>query len=181
MNFTNVQDGNLLEQPVTVKRQPIGAKSLVIHTRRDREGLRAFSPGAPAPQQAASRLDERLVRLLMEISTCSVDAAFTDVTKGEPRGVSRAVASKVAQDLYLAHHMRPIRVAASLEGGIMLVYRDHPKLEMEIEVDNEGDVTGVISTDETVLMSAMITLPAEFSRLVTAYRLSTTTGMRRPK
>ena len=179
MNFMNEQDCDLLELPVPVKRRPIGAKSLVSHTRRNREGMRAFSTNVPAPQQAASRLDERLVRLLKDISSCLVDAAFMDTSNCEPSHVCRAVASKVAQDLYLAHHMRPVRVAASVEGGIMLVYRDHPNLEMEIEIDNDGDVTGVISTDDTVLMSAMVTLPAEFSRLVTAYRIPAALIMRR--
>ena len=89
MNFMSEQDCDLLELPVPVKRRPIGAKSLVSHTRRNREGIRAFSPGMAAPQQAISRLDERLVRLLKEISSCELDATLRDASNGAPTHVCR--------------------------------------------------------------------------------------------
>jgi hypothetical protein len=63
----------------------------------------------------------------------------------------------------------------------MLTYRDRSNLEMEIEIDNEGDVTGVVSTDQEVLMSSSITLPAELSRLVTYFRLSAASGLQRAR
>ena len=158
------------------------AKKLVSQTRNKSEGLRALAPKDRSPtEQAVSRLDDRLVRLLVKISVCALEQDTICDGSVDPSSLCHMVAAKVVQDLYLAYRMHPVRVAASVEGGIMLVYRDHPNLEMEIEVDNERDVTGVISTDETVLMSAMITLPAELSRLVIAYRLSTASGMCRPR
>ena len=156
------------------------AKKLVSQTRNKSEGLRALAPKDRSPtEQAVSRLDDRLVRLLVKISVCALEQDTICDGSVDPSSLCHMVAAKVVQDLYLAYRMHPVRVAASVEGGIMLVFRDHPNLELEIEVDNDGDVTGVISTEDHVLMSAMITLPAEFSRLVTTYRLSTASSLQR--
>jgi hypothetical protein len=141
--------------------------------------MRAFANRSKTPAEAASHIDDQLVRILKEIASCKLDPSLMHNSAGNPNLDARLLASSVAQDLYMAHRMRPVRVLASVEGGIMLTYRDHTNLEMEIEVDNDGDVTGVVSTDQEVLMSSEITLPAEFSRLVTFFRLRTTSSLRR--
>lgn len=179
MTFESYQTSYLIMPAPRAGQKQIAAKLLVGSTRRHREGLRAFAPNIPASQQAVTHIDDRLVRLLRAVRTCLVDATLASEKKADPSPKSREIASKIAQDLFLAYRMHPQRVAASIEGGIMLVYRDHPTLEMEIEVDNEGDATGVIATDDKVEMSAEITIPAEFSKLVTAYRLSTASSVRR--
>lgn len=176
--FDDTYESDVLELPTEPQNRRLNrAKEVANSARRVRSGMRAFARRSMSPADAASRIDDRLVHLLKDIATCRVHSSLIDESEGNPNRESRSLASHVAQDLYLAHRMSPVRVSASVEGGVMLTYRDRSNLEMEIEIDNEGDVTGVVSTDQEVLMSSAITLPAEFSRLVTFFRLSATSRL----
>ena len=180
--FDDTYDSDVLELPSEPQnRRSNRAKEVASSARRVRSGMRAFARRSMSPADAASRIDDRLVHILKDIATCEVHSSLLADSEGNPNQESRALASQVAQDLYLAHRMSPVRVSASVEGGIMLTYRDRSNLEMEIEIDNEGDVTGVVSTDQEVLMSSAITLPAEFSRLVTYFRLSASSRLQRAR
>jgi hypothetical protein len=171
--FHDDYDSDVLDLPIEPRnRSASQAKAIASSARKIRSGLRALASRSMPAADAAARIDDHLVRLLKSIALCEVHASLVDASTGNPNDESRYLASKVAQDLYMAYRMVPLRVTASVEGGIMLTYRDHASLEMEIEVDNDGDVTGVVSTDHDVLLSSAITLPAEFSRLVSFFRLS---------
>lgn len=178
--FDEAYDSDVLELPIEPKnRRANRAKEFASSARRIRPGKRAFAGREMPTADAASRINDELVRLLKNIATCEIHSSLIVESEGNPNRLSRLLASEVAQDLYWAHRMTPVRVSASVEGGIMLTYRDHSNLEMEIEFDNEGDVTGVVSTDQEVLISSAITLPAEFSRLVTYFRLSAASRLQR--
>jgi len=180
--FDDNYDSDVLELPAEPQnRRSNRAKEVASSARRVRSGMRAFARRSMSSADAASRIDDRLVHMLKDIATCKVHSSLIADSEGNPNQESRVLASQVAQDLYLAHRMSPVRVSASVEGGIMLTYRDRSNLEMEIEIDNEGDVTGVVSTDQEVLMSSSITLPAELSRLVTYFRLSAASGLQRAR
>lgn len=170
--FNDMYDSDVLEMPLRPKGTVNNAKDFASSARRGRSGRRAWASSSMPAAEAASRIDDHLLRLLKEIATCKLDQSLLDDSQGDPNLVARSLASFVAQSLYMAYRMRPARVLASVEGGIMLTYRDRSNLEMEIEADNEGDVTGVVATDQEVLESSDIRLPAEFNRLVTHFRLS---------
>jgi len=175
-------DSGVLDLPIEPKnRLASQAKAIASSARKVRSGPRALSSRAMPAVDALSRIDDHLVRLLKSIAVCVVHPALVNSSVGNPNDEARSLASKVALDLYSAYRMVPLRVTASVEGGIMLTYRDHSNLEMEIEVDNDGDVTGVVSTDRNVLMSSAITIPAEFSRLVSSFRLSASSRLQRAR
>lgn len=80
-------------------------------------------------------------------------------------------------DLYESFDLVPDRVAGSVEGGILFVYKRGDGLRLQIEVDNDGNIVGVISTSEKVVRSELVDLPAKLSQLVRDFKLSRITSV----
>ena len=76
-------------------------------------------------------------------------------------------AEDVVVGLWNADWMRPHTLGAVAEGGILLTYRaKDPTFRLTFEIDNDGDVIGVVSHGKKVLLSQDVTPPAERSDIV---------------
>tara|TARA_A100001391_G_C5066162_1_gene277219 strand:+ start:1202 stop:1756 length:555 start_codon:yes stop_codon:yes gene_type:complete len=154
-------------------------KSVATDARRHRAGFRAGSQrGVDSGLEVTSSLRKlsygqlKLFNVIRQIkSVCLTDRQVRDSFE-QPNSACRKNARTAAVDLFEAFDLLPSRIAASVEGGILLAYKRGGDLRMEIEIDNDGDITGAISTSKEVLQTEMIDLPAKLSKLVRDFRLS---------
>ena len=160
------------------------AKSMVTAARRGREGARSVSEFSnntdldDAALEKTSRIRRFSIedRLLVEIIQQVKKAVPTTQQLGKGFVPANQLciedAQTVAIDLYEGFDLEPVRVAASVEGGILLAYKKESDLRLEIEIDNEGDIVGAISTSKKLIRTEIIDLPAKLSKLVRDFKLS---------
>lgn len=92
---------------------------------------------------------------LKSIREARIPSRWEEDGCAQPTDACRERSAEILHDLYVNLQMLPARIGASRVGGIMLVYRNpQADLELEIEVDNDLDVVGVLATRSDVLNSA---------------------------
>ncbi len=154
------------------------AKKAVTEARRHRAGVRSSfdisdDSGLEISQIRTNVLIGRhLIEILRDVATVSLPSHLAVGGVDQPNQFCRKHARILATDLYEAFGLFPSRIAASVEGGILLAYRRGADLRLEIEIDNDGDITGAISTSKRVVRTETIDLPAKLSKLVRDFRLS---------
>lgn len=155
------------------------AKLMASKARKSRAGARSdSSPMDDAALEATGRVlrystDERhLVSLIRIVKQVIPTERQLDGGVEMPTAYCRKHAETLVIDLFESFDLVPDRVAGSVEGGILFVYKRGDGLRLQIEVDNDGDIVGVISTSEKVVRSEIIDLPAKLSQLVRDFKLS---------
>ena len=124
----------------------------------------------PSEDVVRPKVNPTRVDLIRKVMAVEVPAALVDRFDAPPNSRCRELAQDVVIALWNFDHLRPKKISASTIGGIMIVYWDEScGLRMEIEVDNEGDITGVIASSSAILQSDLVTPPAEWSDLVRDY------------
>lgn len=155
------------------------AKLMASQARKPRAGVRSdSSPMDDAALEVTERVlsystDERhLVSLIRSVQqVIPTERQLADGVE-MPTALCRKYAETLVIDLYESFDLVPDRVAGSVEGGILFVYKRGDGVRLQIEVDNEGDIVGVISTPDCVVRSEIIDLPAKLSQLVRDFKLS---------
>lgn len=155
------------------------AKSSVAEARRGRDGTRySIGRSDDAALELTSKFllfscdDQRLVQIIRRVRNLRLTAREISDGFESPNLICRSNAETLVIDLFEAFDLEPKRVATSVEGGIMLAYHKDNGLRLEIEVDNDGDIVGGISTSTQVIRTEIIDLPAKLSQLVRDFKLS---------
>lgn len=155
------------------------AKRMASLARRPRAGSRSDTDAMEdAAMEKTGKLlrfsseEQQLVGIIRDVRRIALTARQTEQGVEPPTSLSRRNSETLAIDLYESFDLVPERVAASVEGGILFAYKRSDGLRLEIEVDNDGDIVGVISTSKQVIRSEIIDLPAKLSQLVRDFKLS---------
>lgn len=155
------------------------AKRMASRARRPRAGARADSEAMDdAALEKTGKLlrfsteEQQLVRIIRTVRQAAPTTRQLREGVAGPSSLSRKNSEILAIDLYESFDLVPERIAASVEGGILFAYKRGDGLRLEIEVDNDGDIVGVISTSNQVIRSEIIDLPAKLSQLVRDFKLS---------
>jgi hypothetical protein len=104
-----------------------------------------------------------LISAISEVQTVKLSPRFQSEGGVQPTDACRRLAQGVIR--YFCHDFwKPSRVGASIEGGLMLVYRHSDGTVFEVEIDNELSIICVVSRDRSVLDSQ------EFKTALGTYR-----------
>ena len=125
--------------------------------------------------------DVHVARLRRKVSEVKLtDRQLRDGAVAQPSIEARRNAQQCVTELYELAQLVPRRIAASVEGGVFLLYcrGDEKDLRLEIEVDNEGDRVGVLSNRDGVLSTTVINDPVKTNRLVQQFRFNRPFGVR---
>lgn len=119
---------------------------------------------------------------IQAVADLEVPSAWVEEGSAHPTDTCRIKTCQVVSDLFEAYHLIPHRVGASRIGGILALYRyDGSDLELELEVDNELDVVGVLSTDKEVIDSAELSGPDEWRDFVRRFTATAAQSPRLPE
>lgn len=139
---------------------------------RSRVSSTARGSFVPAAVQVASRVDLILVNYLKQVIEAKLPNHYSVEGHPEPSNQCRMVASKLVDEFYRLYELTPSRIGASLVGGIMIVYKNsNSKLDLELEVDNDCDISGVVSSSTEVIESICTNQFSELRQVVRKHRI----------
>ncbi len=115
--------------------------------------------------------DARFLDHLERVSRVEPPVSWIEEGCEPPSQGCRRLAIRVLADLYGTAGLTPWRCGASRLGGILLAYRAPRRdVELEIEIDNDLDVVGVVSTDRDVLQSSELVDSNEWIAFARTFR-----------
>ena len=117
-----------------------------------------------------------VVKAFAELESVSLPIEFAEEgvePSQECRLKTRAVLLTIENNCFCL----PSRIGASLEGGIMLVYRFEHDRVVEVEVDNDLDISCVVSEGTTVVDSIVFNHLTDFIRFVRDQRFRSTSAV----
>ena len=107
-----------------------------------------------------------LYHALGEIQEVRLDDSFILEGGTQPNEDCRQKSLSMVKILHEELHWIPARIGASLEGGIMLVYRFPDEQTIEIEIENDLLISCVVSDKTAVLSSEVFTAAFQAYRFV---------------
>ena len=160
-------------------------KFLFIEARSYRYGVRSAAvPSTDAALEATGQLlrgrsqAREKADLIRKVRSAEPTARELADGVERPNERARDLAETCVVDLF-ERSLNPVRVAASIVGGVFLAYRSGNGLCLDIEIDNDGDMLGVLSDDDGVIRSEPVDIPAKISRLVRDFRYPRPSVLRR--
>lgn len=121
------------------------------------------------------------VKAFAELESVSLATEFVEEGGVEPSQECRLKTRAVLLTIENKCFCLPSRIGASLEGGIMLVYRFGHDRVVEVEVDNDLDISCVVSDGKTVIESIVFDHLTDFIRFVRDHQFRNTSAFELPK
>ena len=152
-------------------------KNLVAAARRRRLGIRSFvTPGDDPAFEMTERIrlgdpfELQKAELVLRVESAQLTPRELECGSQPPNEIARQNARRCVVDLFEAYQLQPQRITASVEGGVFFAYRSDGGTCLDIEIDNEGDMIGVLSDAENVIRTEVLDIPAKTNRLVHEFR-----------
>lgn len=135
----------------------------VVQRKRTLKGSRRSNVQRAFDMAAVLGAGRGLISAISEVQTVKLSPRFMSEGGVQPTDACRRLAQGVIR--YFCHDLwKPSRVGASIEGGLMLVFRHSDGTVFEVEIDNELSIICVVSRDRSVLDSQ------EFKTALGTYR-----------
>lgn len=117
-----------------------------------------------------SEKDKAVLQLLESyLHNAVFSSRWTDVGISEPTEACKASALSLSMLIYKQLSILPIRIAPSIEEGIMVTYQEEND-KMLVEVYNTGEIAGLLRNDTNILKAVDYDNPEDVIALASEYK-----------